>query len=108
MVAALGRFQAAYRNMDVNILKQVFPAVPRETEQNFVRQKSACKATEIDFGRMEFSFRADGGRVNVEVPTTYTCRPPTNQKPITYSQTDLFILTKQGSNWFITSTSKID
>lgn len=109
LTAALGRFQAAYRDRDVKALLQVFPSLQREAQQRIERSFRDCRAFDVSFDDMRFlTDAANPTRAQVTVRSTYVCTPRTNQRPVPAAQQDIFFLQKRGEVWFIDRTGSVD
>jgi len=109
IVAALGRFQAAYRDRDMNALLQVFPSLQREARQALERAFRDCRAYDVGFGEMEFLLNpSDATAAQVTVPTTYSCTVRTGQRPQVASQRDVFVLRKRAGTWIIERTGSVN
>jgi ketosteroid isomerase-like protein len=109
IVATLGRFQAAYRDRDMNALLQVFPSLQREARQALERAFRDCRAYDVGFGEMELLLNpADATAAQVTVPTTYSCTVRTGQRPQVAAQRDVFVLRKRGGTWIIERTGSVN
>jgi hypothetical protein len=102
ILGTLNRYAAAYRDKDMNALRNVY-RIQREESQALERQWRNCRAFDVRFGDMEIAFTADGKRVTVQVPTTYLCTPPTGQRPPVEPVSELFVLDRAAGTWVIDS-----
>lgn len=109
LTAALGRFQAAYRDRDINALQQIFPSLQREARQKIERAFRDCRAYDVAFDDMQFLMDPGNPTVaQVNVRSTYVCTPRTGQRPVPAAQRDVFSLRKRGDAWFIDSTGNVN
>jgi hypothetical protein len=109
IVAALGRFQAAYRDRDINELLQVFPSLQREARQSLERAFRECRAYDVGFGEMEVLVNpADATAAQVTVQSTYSCTVRTGQRPQVAAQRDVFVLRKRAGTWIIERTGSVN
>jgi hypothetical protein len=99
---ALTRYQDAYRKMDVDALKQVYPNLGREPSQRLARQFKDCRTYDVTFGNIRPSFvEGDPTSATVAVQTTYTCEPRSRQASQPQTVQDFFSLKKFGDEWLI-------
>ncbi len=109
IVAALGRFQAAYRDRDINALLQVFPSLQREARQALERAFRDCRVYDVGFGEMELLLNpSDATAAQVTVATTYSCTVRTGQRPQVAAQRDVFVLRKRAGTWIIERTGSVN
>ena len=109
LVAALGRFQAAYRDRDINAVLQIYPALQREARQALQRSFDNCRAYDVQFDDMRFLIDpAEPTTAQVNVRSTYVCTPRTGQRAVSAAQRDVFTLRKRGDLWVIENTGRVD
>ena len=109
IVAALGRFQAAYRDRDIDALQLIYPTLQREARQRIERSFRDCRAYDVTFDNEEFLLNPNDPAVaQVNVTATYACTVRTGQRPQVAGQRDVFILRKRGDAGFIERTGSID
>jgi hypothetical protein len=109
LIAALGRFQAAYRDRDINAVIQVYPSLQREARQALQRSFENCRVYDVQFDDMRFLIDpSEPTTAQVNVRSTYTCTPRTGQRPVSAPQQDVFTLRKRAEVWLIEKTGRVD
>ncbi len=108
IAAALRRYQDAYRAMDVDALRRIYPSLPREAGQRLARQFRDCRAYDVVFAGMSPSMGEDPGQATVTARTTYTCTPKTGQNPLSSATSDVFQMRKFGGTWIIESAGSLN
>ena len=109
LVAALGRFQAAYRDRDINAVLQIYPSLQREARQALQRSFDNCRAYDVQFDDMRFLIDpSEPTTAQINVRSTYICTPRTGQRAVSAAQRDVFTLRKRGDLWVIENTGRVD
>jgi hypothetical protein len=98
---ALQRYQAAYRNFDVNALAAVYPKVPIERKKHLKQSKEACQLYDVSLSALQIRPGA-GDTVVVEAQSSYQCGSKTKNVPQAFPLREDFTLRKDGSaGWII-------
>lgn len=97
---AVNRYADAYKEMNVDALKKIFPSLPRETSQAIASQFRNCLSYDATFLSTELLVGNESS-ATVNARTTYTCQPKTRQKPQPQTVVESFQLRKLGDEWFI-------
>ena len=106
---ALTRYQDAYRERSVKLLRDVYPSLPRETGQRLDRSFNDCRAYEVSFLNPQVALAPDDPTsATVNVRSTYTCQPRSRQPAQPASVQDVFLLRKLGDAWLIENAGVMD
>jgi ketosteroid isomerase-like protein len=98
---ALQRYQAAYRNFDVNALAAVYPKVPIERKKHLKQSKEACQQYDVSLSALQMRPGADD-TVVVEAQSSYQCGSKTKSVPQAFPLREDFTLRRDGSGgWTI-------
>jgi hypothetical protein len=109
IMAALGRYQEAYRQRSVELLRKVYPSLPRETGQRLDRSFDNCLAYDVTFLSPTVALGADDPtKATVNVRSTYTCQPKSRQPQQAATVQEVFQLQKFGGQWLIDSAGVMD
>jgi hypothetical protein len=109
ILRALSKYQDAYRAMSVRDLDAIHVSLGRETRQALEKQFRNCRAFDVTYGNMQVLLGAnDPTSATVNVQTTYTCTPKSNQAPQSASEQGVFVLKKVGAEWLIERTGSLD
>ena len=100
--AAMERFRTAYRNRDLQGVREVFPTLPPETELVMQRSFDDCLVYEVIFTdlRIEMS-PTDAALAQADLRSAHTCTPVSGARQTTAEHHDLFTLRKSGNTWHI-------
>jgi hypothetical protein len=106
---ALGRYQTAYRDLNIKALKEVYPNLPREAGQKLERTFKDCRAFEVSFLNPQVSpVSGDATAATVSVRSTYACQPKSSQAAQSSSVQEIFVLRKLGDEWMIEKLATIN
>jgi serine/threonine-protein kinase len=109
IMRALTRYQEAYRERSVKLLRDVYPSLPRETGQRLDRSFNDCRAYEVSFLNPQVALAPDDPTsATVNVRSTYTCQPRSRQPAQPASVQDVFLLRKLGDAWLIENAGVMD
>ncbi len=109
IMRALTRYQDAYRERSVKLLRDVYPSLPRETGQKLDRSFNDCRAFEVSFLNPQVALAPDDPTsATVNVRSTYTCQPKSRQPAQPASVQDVFLLRKLGDAWLIENAGVMD
>jgi hypothetical protein len=108
IMRALNRYLDAYREMDVEALRRIYPSLPRETSQALGRQFRACRSYDATFLSTEVAIGDQATTATVTARTSYTCQPKTGQQLQPQTIQEIFRLNKFGGDWLIDSTGTMD
>ena len=109
IMRALTRYQDAYRERSVKLLRDVYPSLPRETGQKLDRSFNDCRAYEVSFLNPQVALAPDDPTsATVNVRSTYTCQPRSRQPAQPASVQDVFLLRKLGDAWLIENAGVMD
>jgi hypothetical protein len=109
IMAALNRYQEAYRQRSVELLRKVYPSLPRETGQRLDRSFDNCVAYDVTFLSPTVALGADDPtKATVNVRSTYTCQPKSRQPQQAATVQEVFQLQKFGGVWLIDSAGVMD
>ena len=104
--AAMGRFRTAYRNRDLQGVREVFPILPRETELTMQRSFDDCLVYEVTFTDMQIEINlTDAALAHVDLRSVHTCTPNSGARQSTAGHHDLYTLGKSGDTWQIDSAT---
>ena len=107
-MAALLRYQDAYRAMDIGAVRRIHPSLGREAGQRLQKQFRNCKAFDVAFGQPSPAIGEDPDQATVSARTTYTCIPRTGQPPLSMTSSDIFQLRKLAGDWIIERAGALD
>jgi serine/threonine protein kinase len=103
---AMGRFRTAYRNRDLQSIRDVFPMLRPETELNMQRAFEDCLVYEVTFTGMQIEINlTDAALAHVDLRSAHTCTPNSGARQSTTEHHDLFTLRKSGDGWQIDSAT---
>ena len=106
---ALTRYQDAYRERSVKLLRDIYPSLPRETGQKLERSFSDCRAFEVTFLNPQVALAPDDPTsASINVRSTYTCQPRSRQPALPASVQEFFLLRKLGDAWLIENAGVMD
>ena len=109
IVAAVGRFQAAYRDRDINALMKVYPSLRREARQKIEASFKTCRAYDVTFSDEQILIDPTNANIaQVTLRGTYACTVRTGQAPQVAESRDVFVLRKTGDIWIIERTGTIN
>lgn len=108
IVAAMKRYEGAYRAMNVRAIGEIYPSLPREERQTLERNFRNCRSYDVAFANLKPSFGDDETQATVTVSTTYVCTPKTGQPPAADAVQDVFTLRKIGESWIIESRGTLN
>jgi hypothetical protein len=109
IMRALTRYQDAYRERSVKLLRDVYPSLPRETGQRLDRSFNDCRAFDVSFLNPQVALAPDDPTsATVNVRSTYTCQPKSRQPAQPASVQDVFLLRKLGDAWLIENAGVMD
>jgi ketosteroid isomerase-like protein len=109
IVAAVGRFQAAYRDRDINALMKVYPSLRREARQKIEASFKTCRAYDVTFSDEQILIDPTNANIaQVTLRGTYACTVRTGQPPQVAESRDVFVLRKTGDIWIIERTGTIN
>jgi serine/threonine protein kinase len=107
--AAMERFRTAYRNRDLQGVREVFPALPPEIERTMQRSFDDCLVYEVIFTNMQIeSSPADAALAQADLRSAHTCTPNSGARQTTAEHHDMFTLGKSGDTWRINSATQFD
>jgi hypothetical protein len=98
----------AYRNRNMNGVLAVFPTLPPEARQAMQRSFDTCLVYEMTLGDMQVAWNETAPtQAQVDVRSTHTCTPNSNQRQTSTAHHDVFTLRKNGENWLIDSVAPV-
>jgi serine/threonine-protein kinase len=101
IMRALERYLEAYRQMNVDALKRVYPSLPSETGQALNKQFRNCTSYDATFLTVELLMGDNPTSARADARTTYTCQPKTRQSPQPQTVEEGFRLRKFSGQWII-------
>ena len=105
--AAMERFRTAYRNRDLQGVREVFPTLPPETELVMQRSFDNCLVYEVIFADLQIEINpTDATLAQADLRSAHTCTPDSGARQTTAEHNDLFTLRKNGDTWQIDSATE--
>jgi serine/threonine-protein kinase len=109
IVRALTDYQQAYRSMNVDALRKVYPNLTREAGQDLAKAFRQCRLYDVTFGNMDVALAGDPPTTaTVTVQSEYLCQPKTAQQAVPQKVEDIFRLQKVAGAWVIDRIAMAD
>jgi hypothetical protein len=104
----LARYADAYRRLDFDALREIFPTAGVERRRGIDQNRKACRAYDVNITSRQIS-TITSGSVMLTLKAVHTCTPRTAQKEQASLLEEVFVLQRdQTDNWIISKTGLMD